>query len=46
VAVVFGDRGPTVIAIYTNGTEDGTGQVFGETVTRMLLHPANPQVEG
>jgi hypothetical protein len=40
VAIVFGDRGPTVIAIYTNGTEDGTAQVFGETVTRMLLHPS------
>ncbi|HEX2587009.1 MAG TPA: serine hydrolase [Gaiellales bacterium] len=37
VAIVFGHRGPTVIAVYTNGLEDGTAQVFGAAASRLLL---------
>ena len=38
VAIVFSYRGPVVIAIYTNGTEDGTGQLYALDVVKTALH--------
>ncbi|HEY0388454.1 MAG TPA: serine hydrolase [Gaiellales bacterium] len=37
VAIVFAPRGPFVIAIYTNGVEDGTAQVFGSAAVGAVI---------
>jgi len=37
VAVVFSYRGPVVIAIYTNGIEDGTAQLYALDVVKTAL---------
>jgi beta-lactamase class A len=38
VAIVFSHHGPFVIAIYTNGVEDGTAQTFGTAAVGAVLH--------
>jgi beta-lactamase class A len=42
VAVVFSYHGPVVVAIYTNGDEDGTAQLFGESAVKTLLADQRP----
>jgi hypothetical protein len=37
VAIVFAPSGPFVIAIYTNGVEDGTAQLFGTAAVGAVL---------
>ena len=41
VAIVFGYRGPVVIAVYSNGVQDGSAQIFALNVVRAALHPQN-----
>jgi beta-lactamase class A len=41
VAIVFTRRGPVAIAIYTNGTQDGSAQEFGKAATQAVLATAH-----
>jgi len=40
IAIVFTHQGPVAMAVYTNGSEDGTAQTFGAAVTRAALAAA------